>query len=100
MAAFGRKRSPEHVDYEQLGKSVESALITDYVMILHSTKRQIWSSFVRGAFGGLGGVVGATVGVALLLAILQIFGATPLIGHYFENIRTTIESHNPTNNPK
>ncbi len=96
MAEPVRKPKPDQVNYEQLGKSVESALITDYVMILHSTRRQIWSSFVRGVFGGLGGVIGATVGVAVLLALLQLFGGAPLIGHYFDSLRTTIESGHST----
>ena len=72
--------------YERLGKAVEEMLVKDYVELLHSTKRQIWSSFVRGMFMGLGSVIGATVVVALLLAILQLLGGTPLVGHYLKPI--------------
>ncbi|HEY2004424.1 MAG TPA: DUF5665 domain-containing protein [Candidatus Saccharimonadia bacterium] len=79
------------VNYEQLGKSVEDALITDYIYVLHSTRRQIWSSFMRGLFAGLGGVVGATVGVALLVALLQLFGGFPVVGHWFTRAGQTIE---------
>jgi hypothetical protein len=85
--------SKSHVNYEKLGKAVEDALILDYVYVLHSTKRQIWSSFVRGIFAGLGGVVGATVGVAVLVALLQLFGGAPVIGQYFQQIGHTIENH-------
>jgi hypothetical protein len=88
------KSSPAGVNYEQLGKTVEDALISDYIYLLHSTKRQIWSSFVRGTFAGLGGVVGATIGVAILVAILHQFGGAPVIGHYFQNAGDTIQSHN------
>lgn len=80
------------VNYERLGKAVEDALILDYIYVLHSTKRQIWSSFLRGMFAGLGGVVGATLGVALLVALLQLFGGFPLIGQYFKDIGQTIEN--------
>jgi hypothetical protein len=80
------------VNYEKLGKAVEDALILDYVYVLHSTKRQIWSSFVRGAFAGIGGVLGATLGVALLVALLQLFGGFPVIGQYFKDIGQTIEN--------
>jgi len=83
-----------NLDYTKLGKSVEAVLVTDYINLLHSTKRQIWSSFVRGLFAGLGGVIGATVGVAVLVAILQLFGGAPLIGHWAQSISHTIESHN------
>ena len=82
------------VDYERLGRAVEDALILDYVYILHSTRRQIWSSFMRGLFAGLGGIIGATVGVALLVALLQLFGGAPVVGHFFTQIGQTIESHN------
>ena len=84
------------VNYEQLGKAVEDALILDYVYVLHSTRRQIWSSFIRGLFAGLGGVIGATVGVAVLVAILELFGGFPVIGHWFTQAGQTIETHNPS----
>jgi hypothetical protein len=79
------------VNYDRLGKAVEDALILDYIYVLHSTRRQVWSSFIRGAFAGLGGVVGATLGVAALLALLQLFGGAPVIGQYFRSISQTIE---------
>ncbi len=85
------KTSASGVNYEGLGKAVESALILDYVYLLHSTRRQIWSSLVRGIFAGLGGVIGATLGVALLLALLQVFGGAPVIGQFFKDIYDTIQ---------
>ncbi len=81
------------VDYDALGRAVEKALVQDYVYLLHSTRRQMWSSFVRGLFMGLGTVLGATVLVALLLAILQLFDAVPWIGRYIHDISTQIESN-------
>jgi hypothetical protein len=80
------------INYEKLGKAVEDALILDYIYVLHSTKRQIWSSFVRGIFAGLGGVIGATVGVAVLVTLLQLFGGTPVIGEFFQDLGQTIQS--------
>ncbi|HEX3082438.1 MAG TPA: DUF5665 domain-containing protein [Candidatus Saccharimonadia bacterium] len=82
------------VNYERLGKAVEDALILDYIYVLHSTRRQVWSSFVRGLFAGLGATLGATVGVAALVTLLQIFGATPVIGHFFQSLGQTIENRN------
>ena len=83
--------SKSGVNYERLGKAVEDALILDYVYVLHSTRRQIWSAFIRGAFAGLGGVIGATVGVAALVALLQLFGGAPVIGQWFQHLGQTIE---------
>lgn len=81
------------INYERLGKAVEDALILDYIYVLHSTRRQIWSSFIRGVFAGLGGVVGATVGVAALVALLQLFGGAPVIGQFFQQLGHTIQHH-------
>ncbi len=80
------------VNYDKLGRAVEAALVKEYVYLLHSTKRQIWSSFVRGVFTGLGSVIGATLVVALLLALLQMLGGAPLIGQYINDITQSIHS--------
>jgi hypothetical protein len=80
------------VNYERLGKVVEDALILDYIYVLHSTRRQIYSSFMRGLFAGLGGVIGATVGVGVLVGLLQLFGGAPVIGHFFQDLGQTIEN--------
>jgi len=80
------------VNYERLGHALEDALILDYVYVLHSTKRQIWSSFVRGLFAGIGATLGATLGVAALVAFLQLFGGTPVIGHFLKQVGQTIEN--------
>lgn len=85
--------SKSGVNYERLGKAVEDALILDYVYILHSTRRQIWSSFMRGFFAGLGGVVGATVGVTALVAVLFALGNShvPGVSQFFQNLGHTID---------
>lgn len=84
-----QKTQTEKLDkatYEKLGKAVEAALVKDYIELLHSTRRQIWSSFVRGIFMGLGTVIGATLVVALLLWVLTIFGTFPVIGDFFRTL--------------
>lgn len=92
---FGRQPKVKRAkpDYEKLGREVEAALVTDYVELLRSTKRQIWSSFVRGIFAGLGGVIGASLVVALLLWILHLAGGAPFIGHYIQNVTNNIHTN-------
>jgi len=86
--------SKSGVNYERLGKAVEDALIMDYIYVLHSTRRQIWSSFMRGVFAGLGGVIGATIGITVLVTMLQWFTGIPGgIGNFFQEIGNDIQSH-------
>jgi hypothetical protein len=92
---LGKPKNPDPqtgVDYETLGRAVETALVKDYVYILHSTRRQIWSSFIRGVFAGLGGVIGATLVVTVLIALLGWLGALPGIGHFFQQLGTQINT--------
>lgn len=79
------------VDYQRLGKAVEEALVKDYVYLLHSTYRQIWSSFLRGLFFGFGSFLGASLLVAALLALLQFAGGAPLIGQYIQEIADQLQ---------
>ena len=83
--------SKSGINYEQLGKSIENILVKDYIYFLGSTKRQIWGALVRGIFTGLGGVIGATLVVALLLTLLHYLGGAPFIGHYFKTISDSIK---------
>jgi len=86
---FGRKQpsvGKSGLNYEKLGRGLEEVLVKDYLYYLGSTRRQIWSAFLRGVFMGLGGVVGATLVVALLLLILHLLGGVPVLGPLFQNI--------------
>lgn len=78
------KTKPTAADYEKLGRAIEGALITDYVELLGNTRRQLKLSFFRGIAAGLGGVIGATVVVAILVWILHLFGGVPVIGHWLQ----------------
>jgi len=48
-------------------------------------------SFLKGVAAGLGGIVGATIIVALLLWILTWFSQVPLIGHFTDKVTQTVE---------
>lgn len=59
--------------------------------LLMSQRRLMWRSFVAGIFTGLGGVIGATIGVAILATLLIKFGNLPIIGDYFETAGQRIQ---------
>ncbi len=77
--------------YETLGRQIESMLVTDYIELLGNPRRLIWNSFIRGIFAGLGGVIGATVMVGILLYLLGLLGGAPWVGHYLNNLANTIK---------
>lgn len=84
------KQSPkeiEAVDYEQLGRMLETVFMTGYV----NRARYFRMAFLRGVFTGLGSIIGATIVVALLLWVLSIFEVIPLIGPVLEDIQQAVE---------
>ncbi len=76
-------------DYEAMGRQLEA--LYDSVNPQRSTFYK--AAFLKGILGGVGGVIGATIVIALLLWVLSLFGDIPLIGHFVETVRRTIESH-------
>jgi hypothetical protein len=76
-------------DYEKIGKMVANI----YELGYPSMGRTLRMSLFKGMLAGLGGVIGATVGVALLLWFLSLFDQIPLVGDFFEKLKTTIESY-------
>lgn len=75
-------------DPKEVAKALEVLFASDYIDV----KRLHWENFVRGMFFGAGGVIGATVFIAILLWFLSLFDTIPLIGPLFENVKSTIES--------
>ena len=78
----------EPKDYEKLGK-----LLVSIGEIGFKDKKQLYkASFIKGIVGGLGGVIGATMVVALLLFILSLIGEIPFIGEITDPIKDSISS--------
>lgn len=50
-------------------------------------------SFLKGVASGLGGVIGATIVVALLLWMLSAFKEVPLVGPLIRNTQNTVDSN-------
>lgn len=73
--------------YEELGRVVAAIYETGYLNQNQSFKM----SFVKGVFQGFGGVIGATLVVALLIWALSFFDGIPLLGDFINNIQETVE---------
>lgn len=63
-------------DYEKLGRLLYAVGQSGY-----GDRRKLYRiAFWKGIWSGLGGIVGATVVVALLLLLFSVLGRVPLIG--------------------
>jgi Domain of unknown function (DUF5665) len=87
-----QKTKPTAADYEKLGRTIEAALIDDYIELLGNTRRQLRLSLLRGIAMGLGSVIGATVVVALIVWVLHLFGGLPVIGQLLQTTGTQIKN--------
>lgn len=81
----GAKRE-EAKRYEALGRMLAELDASG----VRPAKGYYRAAFLRGIVAGFGGVIGATLLVALLLWILSLFNSLPIIGGFIDTIRTTL----------
>lgn len=75
-------------EYADLGKAVTTLFETGAI----SKKELYKASFLRGVLSGVGGVIGATVVIAILIWTLSFFSDIPFVGRFADRIQTTIDS--------
>ena len=85
--AKAAKKQLSAEDSKQIAKALQILFATDFI----SKKKLYWENFVRGLSGSIGAVIGATVGIALLLWVLSLFKTVPLIGPLLRNAQQTIQ---------
>lgn len=91
MSANQRKpktQSKSSRDYEQLGRMLAEIYESGYV----DKGRTYKMSFVKGLLGGLGGAIGATVVLAVIVWLLSLLGHVPFLERIIENITDTVKS--------
>ncbi|MEQ1665806.1 MAG: DUF5665 domain-containing protein [Bdellovibrionales bacterium] len=71
-----------------VAKALEILFADDYI----SRRRLYLENFIRGMFFAVGGIIGATIVLAVLLWFLSLFDQFPLIGPVFDNLKSTIEN--------
>ena len=76
--------------------ALEKGQFNDYIEILQSPRRLLWKSFVSGVGKGFGAIVGATLVVAILVALLTWLANTELlpddVQNFFKSTKGTIEA--------
>lgn len=73
---------------DEVRKALEVLFASDYM-----DKRKLYfENFIRGMLFAAGGVVGATLLVALLVWILSLFDQIPLVGPLLDNTKETIQN--------
>jgi hypothetical protein len=76
-------------EYEKIGRMLVDVYETGYI----TNKRFYKQSFIKGVLVGLGGVIGATVVVTLILWVLTFFNRVPLIDQISQNIHNTLQQN-------
>lgn len=89
---FSKKQAVKKRDYIKLGKQFQLMLDEQYTVLTPNWPQRIKTASVRGFFTGIAGVIGATIGVTILIYILNLFGALPGIGQFFINIANQIST--------
>lgn len=85
-------RKTKALEYQKIGESAQELIVNAYGEI-YNLRRQMWVSFVKGVFSGLGAVIGVTVMAGVLAWLLYSFGDVPFVGDFFKSLSETIKSY-------
>lgn len=74
--------------YEALGRSMVSIYETGYL----DTRTTLRMSFIKGLLQGLGGAIGATLLVALVIWLLSLFTQVPVLGRFSQTLHDSVQT--------
>lgn len=76
-------------DFEELGRRLNNIYQMGYI----SRWEMMKMGFLKGIAAGFGGVIGATLVVALILWFLSLLDTVPFLGPIFDNLEKAIENN-------
>lgn len=79
-------------EYEHIGRTFETIVVSGYA----GKRRLLVLNFLRGLSFGIGSAIGATLVIALMLFVLNLFSEIPLVGDLFEKLQRTVEQSQTT----
>ena len=82
------KKPNRKQSYEEIGRMFESIYESGYI----DRNKTYKMSFLKGVAAGVGSVIGATVIVALLIWVLNLFDSVPLVGPFTHKIQNTVQT--------
>lgn len=80
-----------------MSKKIRVNDLEEFVTYLKNPRSIILHNLLAGIFHGIGGAIGATLILAGLVYLLNIFIDFPLIGTYLGDIKQILESSQPLN---
>ncbi len=84
------KNAPKKILTQDEATNAAKALEVLFASSYIDKKKLYWENFVRGITFSIGGIIGATVGIALILWVLSIFNEIPFIGEISKTVQETI----------
>lgn len=76
----------------KMERGAQKAFIEELFNDIYAHRLRIYVvNFIRGISFSVGGIIGATLVIALLLWILSLFSNVPVIGNFFHQTQQTIQ---------
>ena len=94
-----KKDQAAHRNFIQnLPKGSVQGLLEELYQDMYDKRWQLYKlNFMRGIFFAFGSVIGGTLIIALLVWLLSLFDTLPLVGHFVDTFRQTLESKSNSN---
>lgn len=77
----------------KMERGAQKAFIEEIFNDIYAHRLRIyWVNFLRGVSFSVGGIIGATVVIAIVIWLLSLFSNVPVIGNFFHQTQQTLQS--------